>query len=92
MSKSRVSERSGILLRRGIIFGVSDELTEYRVATEIEAQAARRMVKRNSSGSIVKTKWMDEMDKITIHVNMEGFHLPKTSVLRSLNHVHSCSL
>jgi len=26
-SKSRVSERSGILLRRGIIIGVSDELT-----------------------------------------------------------------
>ena len=54
-SKSRVSERSGILLRRGIIFGVSDELTEYQVATEVKAQGARRMVKRNGSGNIVKT-------------------------------------
>jgi len=42
-SKTRVSERTGILLRRGIIFGVSDELTEFQVASEIKAQDVRRM-------------------------------------------------
>ena len=55
-SKKRViSERSSILLRRGIIFVVSDELTEFQVASEIKAQDVRRMVKRNGSGNIVKT-------------------------------------
>jgi len=34
-SKSRVCERSGILLRCGISFGVSDELTEYQVNQSI---------------------------------------------------------
>jgi len=38
--KSRVSERPGNLLRRGIIFGVSAELTEHEIATEIQAETS----------------------------------------------------
>jgi len=41
------------------MFEVSDELREYLVAAEIEAQAVRRMVKRNGSGNIVENRQRD---------------------------------
>ena len=50
--------------------GVSDELTEFQVSTEIKAQAVRRIVKRNGSGNIVKTGNMivSFQDEVLEHV------------------------
>jgi len=42
------------ILRSGIIFGLSNELTEFHVASEIKAEDVRRMVKRNGSGNIAR--------------------------------------
>ena len=53
-SKSRVSERPRNLLRRGIIFGVSVELTEQEVAAEIQAETLRHLARCNGSGDLVK--------------------------------------
>jgi len=53
-----VTERPTTLMRRGIIFGVSEELTEFEVASEIKAEAVRRLVKWDGSGDRVKTTTM----------------------------------
>jgi len=55
---SRVSERPGNLLRRGIIFGVSVELTEQEVAAEIQAETLRRLARWKGGRDQVKTVTM----------------------------------